>query len=171
MTIYTIGYSNMRIEKFLTVLKAHSITQLVDVRTIPRSRQNPSFDISNLPGYLNSAGIKYISMKELGGLRHPLPESRNTGWRNMSFRGFADYMGTEEFSNGLSKLIELSKMETVVMMCAEGNPYRCHRSLIADALTVRGIEVVHISGPGPGKTHRLTPFAKVDGYRITYPEL
>ncbi len=169
MAIYTIGYSNMKIKRFLTALKAHNITMLVDVRTIPRSRHNPSFDISNLAGYLNSEGIKYASMRELGGLRHPSPESKNTGWRNLSFRGFADYMATEKFELGLNRLIELSKGETVAIMCAEGNPFRCHRSLIADALTVRGIDVIHISGNGPGKRHRLTPFAKVDGYRITYP--
>ena len=168
-TIYAIGYSTMPIERFMAILRAHAITRLADVRTVPRSRYNPSFDGAALAGSLKGAGITYVHLKELGGLRRPLKGSVNVGWRNASFRGFADHMGTAEFERGLEGLIRMGETGRAVMMCAEGNPFRCHRSLIADALTVRGIPVSHISSGLPGKLHRLTPFAVVNGYRITYP--
>ncbi len=167
--IYAIGYSTMPIERFMAILRAHTITRLVDVRTVPRSRYNPSFDGTALANSLKEAGITYVHLKELGGLRRPLKGSVNVGWRNASFRGFADHMGTEEFERGLEVLIKVGETGRAVMMCAEGNPFRCHRSLIADALTARGISVMHISSGLPGKLHRLTPFAEVNGYRITYP--
>lgn len=168
--IYVIGHSTRPIETFLKILRAHSISRLVDVRTVPRSRHNPQFDKDALKDSLERAGIAYVHLKELGGLRTPLKNSKNTGWRNPSFRGFADHMQTEEFEAGLNKLIAMGKDDRVAIMCAEGNPFRCHRSLVADALTVRGIIAMHISSTKPGKLHKLTPFGVVEGNRITYVE-
>jgi uncharacterized protein (DUF488 family) len=169
-TVYVIGHSTRPIERFLRILQAHSVTTLVDIRTVPKSRHNPQFSADAVKDSLEKAGMKYVHLKELGGLRRPTKDSENTGWRNLNFRGFADYMGTEEFEVGLNRLIALGKSENVAIMCAEGKPFRCHRSLVADALTVRGIRAVHISSENPGKLHRLTPFAEVEGLRIRYVE-
>jgi uncharacterized protein (DUF488 family) len=160
----------MSIDRFVRVLLAHSITMVVDIRKIPRSRHNPQFNSDALEKSLKEVGIAYVHLEELGGLRRPSNDSENTGWRNLSFRGYADYMQTEEFAAGLDRLIALSKGGAVAIMCAEGNPYRCHRSLVADALTVRGIRAVHISSRKPGRLHKLTPFASVTGERIRYVE-
>jgi len=168
--IFTIGHSARSLDSFISLLQENGITLLVDVRTIPRSRHNPQFNEESLPAPLKKAGIRYLHMPELGGLRHVRPDSPNKGWRNASFRGFADYMQTGEFEAGINSLIELSAKEKAAIMCAEAVPWRCHRSLIADALTVRGIRVEHIMGPGSRRPHELTPFASVRGARITYPE-
>jgi uncharacterized protein (DUF488 family) len=170
ITIYVIGHSTMSAERFVSILLAHSITMLIDIRTIPKSRHNPQFNEDSLEKTLKKVGIGYVHLKELGGLRRPSKDSENTGWRNLSFRGYADHMQTEEFEIGLDRLIALSKVGTVAIMCAEGNPYRCHRSLVADALTVRGIRAIHISSGKPGRMHKLTPFASVTGERIRYVE-
>jgi uncharacterized protein (DUF488 family) len=167
-TICAIGHSTTPIDRFLKVLLAHSITTLVDIRLIPRSRHNPQFDSKALEKSLKGAGIDYVHLRELGGLRHPSKYSENTGWKNLSFRGYADYMQTEEFSSALDRLVALSKEGRVAIVCAEGNPYRCHRSLVADALTVRGIRAVHISSAKPGRLHTLTAFAHATGKKITY---
>jgi uncharacterized protein (DUF488 family) len=147
----------MVVERFITILLAHSITILVDIRRLPRSRHNPQFNLDALEKSLKEAGIGYVHLKELGGLRRASKDSENTGWRNLSFRGYADYMQTEEFKAGLDKLIALSKVETAAIMCAEGGPFRCHRSLVADALTIRGVHAIHISSEKRGKLHVLTP--------------
>lgn len=168
--IYAIGYSNLRISKFIKLLKAHSVNMLVDVRTVPRSRHQPDFNEAELASRLRKRGIKYVHFKGLGGLRKPSKESINTGWNNESFRGFADYMQTRAFASAILGLIRMSRGSTVAIMCAEGNPFRCHRSLIADALTVRGKNVYHISGIATSRPHKLTRFAKVKGTRITYPK-
>jgi len=160
----------MSVERFVRILLVHSITMLVDIRKIPRSSHNPQFNSDALEKSLKEAGIAYIHLKELGGLRRPSKNSENTGWRNLSFRGYADYMQTEEFEAGLETLTALSKGGAAAIMCAEGNPYRCHRSLVADALTVRGIRAIHISSGKPGRMHTLTPFARVSGERISYVE-
>jgi uncharacterized protein (DUF488 family) len=160
----------MPIARFVEMLRAHLITTLVDIRTIPRSRHNPQFNFDALDESLKEVGVGYVHLKELGGLRRPVKDSENTGWRNLSFRGYADYMQTEEFADGLDRLVALSRVSTVAIMCAEGNPYRCHRSLVADALTVRGIRAVHISSEKPGRLHRLAPFARVTGEGIRYVE-
>jgi uncharacterized protein (DUF488 family) len=168
-TVYVIGHSTRPIEKFLRILQVHSVTTLVDIRTVPKSKHNPQFNADALTDSLERAGMKYVHLKDLGGLRRPLKDSVNTGWRNLSFRGFADYMETDEFEAGLDRLIELGRNENVAIMCAEGNPFRCHRSLVADALTVRGISAVHISSEkNSGKLHSLTPFAEVEGFGIRY---
>ena len=151
------------------MLQAHAVTQVTDVRTIPRSRHNPQFNLESLPQSLKQAGISYVHLAGLGGLRHASRSSPNTGWRNASFRGYADYMQTPEFEKALQELIELSAQGTTALMCAEAVPWRCHRSLIADALLVRGIQPEHIMSRTSRNVHTLTPFAKVRGKRITYP--
>ncbi len=168
--IYALGYSNLEIAKFIKILKSHSVDTLVDVRTIPKSRHQPDFNEARLSSRLKRNGIEYVHFKELGGLRKPSKEPINMGWRNESFRGFADYMQTRAFASAVLKLIGLSRKHTLAMMCAEGNPFRCHRSLIADALTVRGRKVYHISGISGSRLHELTSFAKVKGTKITYPK-
>jgi uncharacterized protein (DUF488 family) len=169
-TVYSIGHSTMPVQKLIDILKAHSVTLLVDIRRIPKSGHNPQFNSDSLESSLKRAGLGYINLKQLGGLRRPSKNSENTGWRNPSFRGYADYMQTEQFKAGLDRLIALSKKNTTAMMCAEGNPFRCHRSLVADALTVRGIRAIDISSTRPGRLHSLTPFARVAGESIRYVE-
>jgi uncharacterized protein (DUF488 family) len=167
--ILTVGHSTRTFEEFVRVLQAHNVERVADVRTIPRSRHNPQFNAESLPASLKKAGISYIHLAGLGGLRHATRTSPNMGWRNASFRGFADYMQTSEFEQALKELIELANADRIVLMCAEAVPWRCHRSLIADALLVRGICVEHIFSATNRKVHVLTPFAKVQGTRITYP--
>jgi uncharacterized protein (DUF488 family) len=169
--IFTIGHSTRSIDDFIALLKAHNIELLADVRTIPRSRRNPQFNADALPAPLAQAGIVYVPMPELGGLRHPRKDSPNTAWRNESFRGYADYMLTPQFEAALERLIETAEAARVAVMCAEAVPWRCHRSLIADALTARNIPVRHITSATAAKPHTLTPFAKVEGRRVTYPGL
>lgn len=169
--VFALGHSTRPIEKFLEMLGAHRIGTLVDIRTVPRSRHNPQFDEVALRGALAAAGIGYVQMKDLGGLRRPLEGSlTNAAWLNDSFRGFADHMQTERFGAALEELIELAGSTRVAIMCAEGNPFRCHRSLVADALEARGVRVVHVSGAGEGRLHRVTPFACVVGTSVTYPK-
>ncbi len=167
----TIGHSTHPIEEFIRMLATHGVETLVDVRTIPRSRHNPQFNREMLPQSLQAACIEYVHMPGLGGLRHPRRDSVNTGWRNLSFRGFADYMRTPEFATALAQLIELSSASCTAIMCSEALPWRCHRSLIADALTVHGIPVEHIMSVASRKPHTLTSFAHVDnaeGDKIIY---
>ena len=151
-------------------MRAYNIEEVADVRTIPRSRHNPQFNKETLEDSLKTADITYVHFPELGGLRHPHPDSINKGWRNLSFRGYADYMQTDEFEDGLEKLISLSKLRETVMMCAESVPWRCHRSLIADALLIRKIQTIDILSKTSSRKYALTPWAKVRGKRITYPE-
>ncbi|HXJ41314.1 MAG TPA: DUF488 domain-containing protein [Bryobacteraceae bacterium] len=153
---------------FTELLRSHQVQRLVDIRTIPRSRHNPQFSQDALSTSLRSAGIHYQHMPGLGGLRKARPDSTNTGWRNAGFRGFADYMQTAEFRKNLSNLIDLAKSERVAIMCAEAVPWRCHRSLIADALVAHKIEVHEISGLTRSQIHKLTPWAKVRGTEVTY---
>lgn len=167
--IFTLGHSTLPIERFLAVLQAYGIERLADIRTIPRSRHNPQFNATTLANSLGAQHLNYVHIKALGGLRHARKDSPNTGWRNESFRGFADYMQTEEFENALSALIRMGKEKRVAIMCAEAVPWRCHRSLVADALSVRGVPVVEILSESSYRTHTLTPFARVEGARITYP--
>jgi len=167
--VLTIGHSNRSLEEFLPLLAAHAVEVLVDVRTVPRSRHNPQFNRESLPEPLCAAGIEYVHMPGLGGLRRAGKDSINTGWRNLSFRGFADYMQTAEFEKHLLELERLDRERRAAIMCAEAVPWRCHRSLIADALTARGVEVRHIMSAAKADAHRLTPFAHVEGTRVTYP--
>jgi len=169
MTIFTIGHSTRTIEAFIALLTDAAISLVADVRTVPRSRHNPQFNKEVLPVRLKPAGIGYIHFPGLGGLRHSRADSPNTGWRNLSFRGFADYMQTEAFEENLNRLIDAAHKNRSVIMCAEALHWRCHRSLIADALLVKGLEVIHIMGEGKHQTHKITPWAKVEGRKITYP--
>jgi uncharacterized protein (DUF488 family) len=168
-TIYTIGHSNRTIDAFLDLLAEHQIDLLVDIRTVPKSRHNPHFGQDRLPSSLAAAGIDYRYMVDLGGLRKPSPDSPNGGWRNTSFRGYADWMATSTFVTAIGELIEAAQSRRVAIMCAEAVPWRCHRSLVGDALIVRGVDVIDIIGPGSARIEQLTPFAAVDGITITYP--
>jgi uncharacterized protein (DUF488 family) len=167
--IFTIGHSTRSIEDFVRLLQAHGIGRVVDVRTIPRSRHNPQFNRDTLPGALRKYRIHYTHMGGLGGLRRAKPDSNNTGWRNASFRGYADYMLTATFRKHLDRCIELANKETIVLMCAEAVPWRCHRSLIADALLVRGLQACEITSGVRARPHELKPWAHVAGTSVTYP--
>jgi uncharacterized protein (DUF488 family) len=169
--IFTVGHSTHPIEKFLELLTAHGVEQLMDVRTIPKSRRNPQYNTDALAESLQQAHIQYRHMPGLGGLRHPRKDSINSAWQNDSFRGYADYMQTPAFQASLHELIDAAKLHRTVIMCAEAVPWRCHRSLIADALLARGIEVADILSTKPAKPHALTSFARIDGERVTYPGL
>jgi uncharacterized protein (DUF488 family) len=167
--VCTIGHSNQSLESFIDLLQRNEIAHVLDVRTVPRSRHNPQFGQEVLPASLAAAHIAYTHLPGLGGLRHARADSANTGWRNASFRGYADYMQSQEFANNVQGVADLARTERCVLMCAEAVPWRCHRSMIGDALLVRGVRVEDIIGPKERKAHRLTPFARVDGTGITYP--
>ena len=167
--IFTIGHSTRPIDDFIGLLHTNGVERLIDIRTIPKSRHNPQFNGDSLARSLRKAHIDYVHLKELGGLRRARSDSPNTGWRNASFRGYADYMQTEDFEKALARAIELANDKPSALMCAEAVPWRCHRSLVADALLVRGIEVLEIVSASQPKPHKLTPFARVRGTRITYP--
>ena len=169
-TVLTIGHSTRAWKDFLDLLRAHGVKRVLDIRSIPRSRHNPQFNRETLSTKLRAARIGYVHLRKLGGLRHTRRDSPNTGWRNASFRGFADYMQTSEFEAGLDRLMKLAEQKRSAIMCAEAVPWRCHRSLIADALTVRGIQVYDIMSMKRFQVHTLIPFVRVRGYRITYPD-
>ena len=168
-TIYTVGHSTRTTRELLELLRAQGVEQVVDVRTIPRSRHNPQFNRLALSRSLHAAKLRYRHLKALGGLRHARAGSINRGWRNASFRGFADYMQTDDFAAGLARLLQISKRHPTAIMCAEAVPWRCHRSLIADALTVAGWRVLHIQSRGTPRSHRRTPFLRVRGGTLLYP--
>jgi uncharacterized protein (DUF488 family) len=168
-TVFTVGHSTRGIESFISLLRVYGIERLVDIRTMPRSRHNPQFNGDVLGETLRGGAIDYLSCQALGGLRRPRKDSPNAGWRNQSFRGYADYMQTAEFEDGLKALINLSRRKRTAIMCAEAVPWRCHRSLVGDALLVRGIPVVDILSESDFSLHKLTPFAKVEATAITYP--
>lgn len=169
----TIGHSTLALDVFLGALRDNGCDLLVDVRTVPRSRHNPQFAQENLPASLKAAGIRYLWMKELGGLRHTLKDSINTAWKNASFRGYADYMQTAEFAAAVRALLALPQLDRVCIMCAEAVPWRCHRSMIADAAIARGYSVDDIfvapNGTSARKPHSITKFARVKGDRVWYP--
>jgi uncharacterized protein (DUF488 family) len=167
--IFTIGHSNRPLEEFLALLRQNGIACLLDIRTVPKSRHNPQFGQDELAPSLRAAGIEYRYLRGLGGLRRPRPDSPNGAWRNTSFRGYADYMQTQEFADNVEAVKALGATMPCALMCAEAVPWRCHRSLVADALVVRGVHVDDIIGPQPPRPHKLTPFAHVDGLAITYP--
>lgn len=169
--VLTIGHSNRSLEEFIELLKANGANMVVDVRKMPRSRANPQFNIDSLPAALRQVGIDYVHAPGLGGLRSRVknPKSPNTGWRNESFRAYADYMQTPEFEKSLDEMARRTASSVPALMCAEAVPWRCHRSLIADALIVRGVDVEDIIGASKASPHTLKPWAKVEGTRITYP--
>jgi hypothetical protein len=170
LVVFTIGHSTRAISEFIRLLKAHGVRRVIDVRTVPRSRHNPQFNRDELSPALHGARIHYRHMPGLGGLRHAQRDSVNTGWRNASFRGYADYMQTAAFKESLADCIDLATREPTALMCAEAVPWRCHRSLIADALLARGIDVQEITSGIRTRPHALTPWARVSGTQVTYPD-
>ena len=169
LKIFTIGHSTRRLDEFFELLRTNGVKRVIDIRTIPRSRHNPQFSCDTLGPALHKSGIAYVHLKKLGGLRHAKQDSANLGWHNASFRGFADYMETPEFAAGLARAIKLAEAKPSALMCAEAVPWRCHRSLVGDALVVRGIQILDIVSASPPRPHKLTPFARVRGVHITYP--
>jgi uncharacterized protein (DUF488 family) len=171
--MFTIGHSTLPVETFLAILRENRVCTLADIRTIPKSRHNPQFAQENLSRSLAEAGIDYRWHKALGGLRHPRKDSINTGWRNTSFRGYADYMQTPEFAAAVADLLNSGPSSDTVIMCAEAVPWRCHRSLVADALTVHGVPVEHIYYDAKGRSrrepHKLTSFLRVQDNHLWYP--
>lgn len=167
--VCTIGHSSRLIEDFIGLLWSNEVARVIDVRTIPRSRHNPQFNLDSLPTSLASAGIAYTHMPGLGGLRHAHVGSPNMGWHNPSFRGYADYMQSADFAENVAQVVELARSQRCALMCAEAVPWRCHRSMIADALLVRGVRVEDIIGEHGRKPHVLTSFAHVEGLHLTYP--
>ena len=168
-TIFTVGHSTLPIERFVSLLRLYTIERLADIRTVPRSRHNPQFNGDALAASLAEEGIDYVPMAALGGLRRARKDSLNTGWRNAGFRGYADYMQTPPFAEALAVLVRLGRERRTAIMCAEAVPWRCHRSLVADALVVRGIPVVEILSETDYRLHALTPFAHVEGDSVSYP--
>jgi uncharacterized protein (DUF488 family) len=168
-TIFTVGHSTLPLESFVELLQTYGIERLADIRTIPRSRRNPQFNADTLPVELAKQGIEYRPMPEMGGLRHARKDSPNMGWRNDSFRGYADYMQTPAFADAVEALVKAGREKRTAIMCAEAVPWRCHRSLVADALLVREVPVVEILSDTDWRPHKLTGFAAVDGLSITYP--
>jgi uncharacterized protein (DUF488 family) len=169
MTIYTIGHSTRPADEFIRILRTYAIRLLADIRTVPRSRRNSQYDQTELKRVLDGHKIAYRHLAGLGGLRHARKDSLNTAWKNASFRGYADYMQTQQFAAALDSLLEMAKEQTTAIMCAEAVPWRCHRSLVGDALVIRGIDVQDIFSENIVRPHQLTPFARVEGLEITYP--
>jgi hypothetical protein len=170
LPIFTVGHSTRPIDEFIELLRQHGVERLVDIRTIPRSRHNPQFDSAALAKSVEDKGIAYVHLKQLGGLRRPRVDSVNTGWRNEGFRGYADYMQTAEFEQALRRLLHLCEDKRCAAMCAEAVPWRCHRSLMSDALVARGIRVEHILSGSRRDVHSITPFARIENGRVTYPK-
>lgn len=169
MTIFTVGHSTRPADEFLRILRAYEIELLADIRTVPRSRKNPQFDQNAFERLLEKERIAYRHLAGLGGLRHTRKDSPNTGWKNASFRGYADYMQTPEFARALEELIGLAAEQTTAIMCAEAVPWRCHRSLVGDALLARAVDVQDIFSATQARPHKMTPFAKINGLDVTYP--
>jgi uncharacterized protein (DUF488 family) len=174
VVVHTIGHSTHPLDDFFALLRAHDITQIADVRTVPKSRRHPHFSREALEQSLPAGGVDYRHFNELGGLRKARPDSRNIGWRHEGFRGYADYMETPQFDRAVDSLVAWAAAvypRRSAVMCAEGVWWRCHRQLIADALVARGVEVRHILSTGPAKLHAITEFARIVGTRVTYPGL
>ncbi len=167
--IYTIGHSIRAEKDFLALLQQHSIELLIDIRTIPHSRRNPQFNSTTLEQSLRKARLDYLHLPELGGLRKPSPRSINTAWKNPGFRGYADYMSSNEFARGIERVIDLGTRQSIALMCAEAYYGKCHRMLLSDGLVIRNVEVLHILDEKQVRPHLLTSFARVDGTKITYP--
>jgi uncharacterized protein (DUF488 family) len=169
LTVYTVGHSTRALDEFVAMLKAHGVGAVADVRRYPRSRKFPHFNDDALAAELPNRGLAYLPFPALGGRRRTSKDSPNTGWRSESFRGYADYMLTPAFQDALEELIEAGGAAPTAIMCAEAVPWRCHRSLIADALLVRGVKVLDVMSERSAPPHEMTPFARVDGTRVTYP--
>jgi uncharacterized protein (DUF488 family) len=169
MNVYTIGHSTRAADELSALLREHEIKLLADIRRYPGSKRYPHFASEAMARWLPEHGIAYMHMPELGGRRKPLPDSRNTAWRNEQFRAYADYMATDEFRDAIDALLSLAEKQRVSIMCAEAVPWRCHRNLVADDLTRRGIEVIHVIGAGSVKQHIMNPLAQIEGDHLVYP--
>ena len=169
LRIFTVGHSTRPFDEFVRILRAHGVEAVADVRLIPQSRKFPHFGSAFLAANLPGHGIAYLPFIQLGGRRKALANSPNTGWRNESFRGYADFMQTEAFRRAIEELMTAARERRTTTLCAEAVPWRCHRSLISDALLIRGCEVLDIMTAKKVTPHKLTRFARVDGTRITYP--
>jgi uncharacterized protein (DUF488 family) len=169
--IFTVGHSTRSFEQFLALLRGHGITQLADIRTVPRSRRHPQFSREPLDAELAKHGVRYRHFPGLGGLRKPRPDSENTAWRHPGFRGYADYMQTEEFDRAVRDLLAFAEGAPTAVMCAEALWWQCHRKLLADELTIRGIEVLHIASPEAAARHQVTEFGRERGGKVVYPGL
>jgi uncharacterized protein (DUF488 family) len=169
MKIWTIGHSTRSIDDFISLLKKNEIKLLADVRSLPGSKRYPQFNREALAESLNVHRIRYEHFPELGGRRKPKADSRNTAWRNASFRGYADYMETEQFQQGIERLLALAREAgPAAIMCAEAVWWRCHRSLISDFLKVRGIEVMHILDANKVEPHPFTSAARIGDGKLSY---
>jgi uncharacterized protein (DUF488 family) len=166
--LFTVGHSNRTLEDFVALLSAHGVRRVLDVRRYPQSRKWPHFDAGALSDSLPRAGIAYAGLPELGGRRRPRPDSRNTAWRNEAFRGYADFMESETFQEGLGRALEEARRDPSALLCAEALPWRCHRSMIADAALARGWTVADILSEKEAREHRLTSFARLEGPRVVY---
>jgi len=166
--VFTVGHSNHPLERFLAILRAHGVGRVLDVRRFPASRKWPHFDAAALAGSLTAAGIDYAGLTELGGRRRSRPDSPHVAWRNEAFRGYADYLDTPEAQEGLSRAMALARERPSALLCAEALPWRCHRSLLADAFLARGWRVTDILSAAEARAHRRTPFARVEGTRVIY---
>lgn len=167
--VFAVGHSTRTADEMVALLEAHGVQVLADIRTVPRSRTNPQFNVDVFARTLARVDIHHQHLPRLGGLRRPQKDSLNTAWRNRSFQGYADYMQTEEFARGLEELRVLSRQGPVAIMCAEALRWRCHRSLVADALWARGVEVQHLTSATRSEPHRLTAFARLHGTQVLYP--
>ena len=169
MRIWTIGHSTRTIDEFISLLKANEIKVLADVRAWPGSKRYPQFNKEALAESLRAHGIRYEHFPELGGKRKSKPDSRNTAWRNASFRGYADYMETEQFQKAIERLLDVAaEAGLTAIMCAEAVWWRCHRSLVADYLKARGVEVLHILGANKVEPHPYTPPARIVNGELSY---
>ena len=169
---YTMGFSNRTWEQTIEILAAFEIRKLVDIRTLPGSKHTPQFNLQHMEAALPQAGVEYVHLKSLGGLRKPVKDSAiNAAWQNSGFRGYADYMQTPEFASALNELIRLLREKTTVYCCTEAVFWRCHRQLVSDALAVRGFRIGHIFSKSKVEEHKLTKFVRVDEERLTYPSL
>ena len=170
MRVWSVGHSTHTFEAFVRLLAMHDISLLADIRTVPKSRRHPHFHAEALARSLPTRGVTYVELPRLGGWRRAAPDSRNDAWRNLSFRGYADYAMGDDFDEGLAQLRELAAAHRTAVMCAEAVWWRCHRRLVADRLVLAGDTVCHIGANGRTSAHQLTEFAAVnrDG-QVTYP--
>lgn len=169
LTLFSVGHSNRSIEEFVELLWSHGVATLVDIRRFAGSRKFPHFNPEPFAAFLADAGIEYLPIPELGGRRKVLPETKNSGWRNVAFRGYADHMESAEFRRGLEQLRKAARRAPTAMMCSEAVPWRCHRWLVSDALVIRGATVLDLVGPGKPREHKLTAFARRRGLLLIYP--
>ncbi len=171
LTLFTVGHSTRSAQEFLEILRAHQIELLADVRSFPSSRRYPHFNKVNLRDLLGESNVQYQHMPQLGGRRRASPASMNTAWKNAGFRGYADYMETNEFANGIEELLSLAKDKHTAVMCAEAVWWRCHRSLIADYLKASGVKIVHLIDEKKSELHPYTSVARIVGGRLSYEGL